>query len=130
MPRQPKLRKKKTGTTTYWFTQAGGYAYFGNDETVSFTDVRVLFNDLIKSLSENQEDSKRKQLVEPESRGDPESGPFAGVQEVIHRHPSARLKRKFKGVRRMSKVLRQILADRCQVAIHSFLLTSALSRMD
>jgi integrase len=63
MPRQPKLRKKKTGTATYWFTRAGGDTYFGNVATVSFTEARSLFNDHIKSLSENQEDSKRKGLT-------------------------------------------------------------------
>jgi integrase len=63
MPRQPKLRKKKTATTTYWFTKAGGDTYFGNVEIVSFKEARSLFNDHIKSLSENQEDSKRKGLT-------------------------------------------------------------------
>jgi hypothetical protein len=63
MPRQPKLRKKKTASTTYWFTKAGGDTYFGNVEIVSFKEARSLFNDHIKSLSENQEDSKRKGLT-------------------------------------------------------------------
>ena len=63
MPRQPKLRKKKTGTATYWFTRAGGDTYLGNVATVSFKEARSLFNDHIKSLSENQEDSKRKGLT-------------------------------------------------------------------
>jgi hypothetical protein len=63
MPRQPKLRKKKTGTATYWFTAAAGDTYFGNVATVSFKEARSLFNDHIQSLSENQEDSKRKGLT-------------------------------------------------------------------
>jgi integrase len=63
MPRQPKLRKKKTGTATYWFTGAGGDTYFGNVEAVSFTEARSLFNDHVKSLSESQQDSKRKGLT-------------------------------------------------------------------
>jgi hypothetical protein len=59
MPRQPKLRKKRTGKTTYWFTKAGGDTYFGSVEGVSYRDARNLFNEHIKSLSERQEDSKR-----------------------------------------------------------------------
>ena len=60
MARQPKLRKKKTGTGAYLFTRAGGDTYFGNVEIVSFKEARSLFNDHIKSLSESQEDSKHK----------------------------------------------------------------------
>jgi len=63
MPRQPKLRKKKTGTATYWFTRAGGDTYFGNVDAVPFKEAKSLFNDHIKSLSESQEDSKRKGLT-------------------------------------------------------------------
>ena len=29
MPRQAKLRKKKIGKATYWFTEAGDETYFG-----------------------------------------------------------------------------------------------------
>ena len=60
MPRQPKLRKKHVGQTTYWYTEAGGATYFGNVETVPFSDARNLFNDHIKSLSEGTKDSKAK----------------------------------------------------------------------
>jgi integrase len=63
MPRQPKLRKKKTGTGTYWFTRAGGDTYLGNVATVTFKEARTLFNGHIKSLSERQEDSKQKGLT-------------------------------------------------------------------
>jgi hypothetical protein len=38
MPRQPKLRKKKIGSTTYWFTKAGGDVDLGNVEQVSDAD--------------------------------------------------------------------------------------------
>ena len=30
MPRQAKLRKKKVGSNSYWFTKAGGDTYFGS----------------------------------------------------------------------------------------------------
>ena len=36
MARQPELRKKKIGTTTYWFTKAGGKTSFGNVDAVTF----------------------------------------------------------------------------------------------
>lgn len=48
MPRQPKLRKKKTDKTTYWFTKAGGDAYFSKVETVTYKEARSLLNDHIK----------------------------------------------------------------------------------
>lgn len=63
MPRQAKLRKKKTGTGTYWFTRAGGDTYFGNVAVVSYKEARNLFNDHIKSLSDSREDSKHKGMT-------------------------------------------------------------------
>jgi integrase len=63
MPRQPKLRKKKVGKTTYWFTKAGGDTYFGNVDAVSYTDARNLFNGHIQSLSDAETDSKQKTLT-------------------------------------------------------------------
>jgi integrase len=44
----------------YWYTEAGGATYFGNVETVPFSEARNLFNDHIKSLSEGTKDSKAK----------------------------------------------------------------------
>ena len=58
MPPQAKLRKKKIGKTTYWFTEAGGATYFGSVDAVPFSEARNLFNDRIKSLSEGTNDSK------------------------------------------------------------------------
>ncbi|MBM4071413.1 MAG: hypothetical protein FJ271_21120 [Planctomycetes bacterium] len=60
MPRQPKLRKKKIGQTSYWYTEAGGATYFGNVDAVPFSEARNLFNDHVKSLSEGTRDSKTK----------------------------------------------------------------------
>ena len=60
MPRQPKLRKKQVGQTTYWYTEAGGATYFGNVDAVPFVEARNLFNDHIKSLSDGVRDSKAK----------------------------------------------------------------------
>ena len=52
MPRQPKLRKKKVGKTTYWYTEAGCRTYFGNVVDVPFFEARKLFSEHVKSLAE------------------------------------------------------------------------------
>ncbi len=60
MPRQPKLRKKKIGRSTYWFTEAGGAAtYFGNLDEVSYDDARQAFSKHIGTLGEEAKDRKR-----------------------------------------------------------------------
>jgi len=63
MARQAKLRKKKVGKTTYWFTKAGGDTYFGNVDAVSYTEARSLFNGHVQSLSDSEKDSKQKALT-------------------------------------------------------------------
>jgi integrase len=63
MPRQPKLRRKKIGRATYWFTKAGGDTYFGNVEMVPFADARKQFHAHLQSLAGDREDSKRKGLT-------------------------------------------------------------------
>ena len=52
MPRVPKLRKKKIGKTTYWYTEAGVSTYFGNVEEMPYSEARKLFSDHVKSLAE------------------------------------------------------------------------------
>jgi integrase len=54
MPRQAKLRKKKVGSSVYWFTKAGGETYFGSVDAVSYSEARKLFNDHVKILAENE----------------------------------------------------------------------------
>jgi hypothetical protein len=63
MPRQPKLRKKKIGKSTYWYTEAGEPTYFGNVQEVPYEDARRLFSAHIKSLVEEEPGSKRKALT-------------------------------------------------------------------
>jgi len=46
--RQPKLRKKKVGKNTYWYTEANGEAYFGKVGEVPYEDARRHFGDHIK----------------------------------------------------------------------------------
>ncbi len=53
MARQPKLRKKKVGTSVYWFTKAGGDTYFGSVDSVPYSEAKKLFNDHVKILGEN-----------------------------------------------------------------------------
>jgi hypothetical protein len=50
--RQPKLRKKKIGPTTYWFTKAGGETYFGNVQDVSYDDARRAIREHMNNLNE------------------------------------------------------------------------------
>ena len=52
MPRAPKLRKKKVGKTTYWYTEAGESTYFGNVEEMPYSEARKLFSEHVKSLAE------------------------------------------------------------------------------
>jgi hypothetical protein len=55
MPRQAKLRKKKVGSSVYWFTKAGGgETYFGSVDAVSYSEAKKLFNDHVKILAENE----------------------------------------------------------------------------
>jgi hypothetical protein len=56
-------RTKKTGPAARWFTKAVRDACFGNVDALSFMEARHLSNGHIKSLSENQDDSKRKDLA-------------------------------------------------------------------
>jgi hypothetical protein len=60
MPRQPKLRKKKIGTTTYWFTKAGGETFFGNVKTVPYEEARRAFREHIATLNDLSRDRKGK----------------------------------------------------------------------
>ncbi len=46
--RQPRLRKKKVGKHTYWYTEANGGAYFGKVGEVSYQDAKRHFGDHIK----------------------------------------------------------------------------------
>jgi hypothetical protein len=98
MPRQPKLRKEKTGTATYWFTRAGGDTYLGKVATVALKTACSLFNDRIKSLSENQQDSKRKGILALYSRNaagvrivqqDGENQGCGTYSAMLHGRPSA-----------------------------------------
>lgn len=60
MPRQPKLRKKKIGGNTYWFTEAGGAAtYFGNADEVPYEDARRAFSTHVGTLADEGKDRKR-----------------------------------------------------------------------
>src|SRR2546430_169150 len=43
MPRQSKLRKKKVGKTTYWYTETGGETYFGNVDSVPYSEAKNQF---------------------------------------------------------------------------------------
>lgn len=52
MPRQPRLRQKTVGSSTYWFTAAGGDRYFGNVAEVSYTDAKKRFAAHLASLAE------------------------------------------------------------------------------
>lgn len=52
MPRQPRLRQKTVGTSTYWFTAAGGDRYFGNVAEVSYSDAKKRFAAYLASLAE------------------------------------------------------------------------------
>jgi integrase len=45
--RQPKLRKKKVGKQTYWYTEANGGAYFGKVGEVSYQDAKRHFGNHI-----------------------------------------------------------------------------------
>lgn len=63
MPRQPKLRKKKVGTSVYWFTKAGGDTYFGSVDAVPYSEAKKLFNDHVKTLAENQSTTNSKELT-------------------------------------------------------------------
>jgi len=63
MARQPKLRKKKVGKATCWFTKAGGDTDLGNIEDVPFLEARKRFNEHSKSIAELDKDSKGKGLT-------------------------------------------------------------------
>jgi integrase len=60
MPQQPKLRKKRVGQSTYWYTEAGGATYFGNVDVVPFKEARSLFNDHVRNLADGAKDSKER----------------------------------------------------------------------
>ena len=60
MPRQPRLRKKRVGNATYWYTEAGGPTYFGAVDVVPFSEAKNRFSSHLRSLSEAPSDSKVK----------------------------------------------------------------------
>ncbi len=59
MARQPKLRKKKVGTRTYWYTKAGGDTYFGAVADVPHKEARRLFRTHISNLADDAHASKK-----------------------------------------------------------------------
>jgi hypothetical protein len=63
VPRQSKLRKKKTGKPAYWFTKPGGDTYFGNVKVVPVKEVRRRFRDHVKNLLESEQASKGRALT-------------------------------------------------------------------
>jgi hypothetical protein len=60
--RQPKLRKKHLGKSTYWFTKAGGDTHLGNVEEVTHRDARKLFAAHLLKLRTEESSCKRKRL--------------------------------------------------------------------
>jgi integrase len=54
--RQPKLRKKKVGKHTYWYTEANGGAYFGKVGEVPYKDAKHHFGKHIKQKQAPIED--------------------------------------------------------------------------
>lgn len=50
MPRQPKVRKKKVGKSSYWYTEAGGETYFGNVNDVPYAEAQKLFAEHLKNV--------------------------------------------------------------------------------
>src|SRR6266446_875526 len=60
MPRLAKLRKKKVGRETYWYTEAGEPTYFGNVDDVPHLAAKKLFTAHVQSLLEEKKDSKAK----------------------------------------------------------------------
>ena len=58
MPRLAKLRKKKVGKETYWYTEAGEETYFGNIEEVPYLEAKKLFAAHAQSLLEEKKDNK------------------------------------------------------------------------
>ena len=63
MPRQPKLRKKKVGKTTYWYTEAGGETYFGNVDSVPYSEAKNQFNQHVISVTDAQKNAKTHELT-------------------------------------------------------------------
>lgn len=63
MPRQPQLRRKIVGKSTYWFTKAGGETYFGSVDEVSHTDAKRLFADHLVRVRTEEADRKRNGLT-------------------------------------------------------------------
>ncbi len=51
MPRKPKVRQKKIGKSTYWYTEAGGETDFGNVTQVSSRDPQALFAKHLKNIA-------------------------------------------------------------------------------
>lgn len=63
MPRQPKLRKKTVGKSTYWFTKTGGETYLGKVEEVSYKDAQKLFADHLVKVREDRAGGKPERLT-------------------------------------------------------------------
>jgi hypothetical protein len=63
MPRQPKLRKKKVGKSTYGYTEAGGGTYFGNVQDVPYDEAKRFFAAHTKNLADEGAVSKSKTLT-------------------------------------------------------------------
>jgi integrase len=53
--RQPKLRKKKVGKNSYWYTEANGEGYFGKVGEVPYEDAKRQFGDHIKKRRDQAE---------------------------------------------------------------------------
>ena len=63
MARQPKLRKKKVGKTTYWYTETGGETYFGNVDSLPYSEARNQFNQHVINVMDAQKNSKTHELT-------------------------------------------------------------------
>jgi integrase len=63
VPRQPKIRKKTVGKTTYWFTKAGGDTYFGNVEVVTYQAARKAFREHLGTLAADGKARKQEALL-------------------------------------------------------------------
>lgn len=66
MPRQPQLRKKTVGKSTYWFTKAGGDTYLGSVDEVSHKDAKKLFADHLLRVRTEETDRKKNGLTSGE----------------------------------------------------------------
>ena len=63
MPRQTKLRKRKVGKTTYWYTDTGGETYFSNVDSMRYTGAKNQFNQHVVNVTDAQKNSKTHELT-------------------------------------------------------------------